>query len=48
MDFKNNILEAVGNTPLIKLNRMFADFDGVTVLAKLETQNPGGSMKLPE
>ncbi len=45
MDFKNNILEAVGNTPLIKLNRMFADFDGVTVLAKLETQNPGGSMK---
>lgn len=45
MDYKNNVLEAVGNTPLIKLNRIFSDYEGALVLAKLETQNPGGSMK---
>jgi cystathionine beta-synthase len=45
MTYKNNILEAVGDTPLIKLNRIFSEFDGALVLAKLETQNPGGSMK---
>lgn len=45
MEYKNNILEAVGNTPLIKINRIFAAYEGALVLAKLETQNPGGSMK---
>jgi len=41
----NNILEAIGDTPLVKLNRVFSEFEGVRVLAKLELMNPGGSMK---
>jgi cystathionine beta-synthase len=41
----DNILSAVGNTPLVKINRVFGEFEGATVLAKLEILNPGGSMK---
>ncbi|MEM0952286.1 MAG: cysteine synthase family protein [Cyanobacteria bacterium P01_H01_bin.74] len=41
----NNITEAIGNTPLVKLNRMFAEFPEITVLAKVEFVNPNGSMK---
>lgn len=39
-----NILEAIGNTPLVKLNKVV---EGVkaTVLAKVETFNPGNSIK---
>lgn len=44
MDFKNNILETIGNTPLIKLNRVAADIPAL-VLAKVETFNPGHSIK---
>lgn len=40
----NNILETVGNTPLIKLNRVTRGIKA-TVLAKLEFFNPGGSLK---
>lgn len=42
--FYNNILETIGNTPLIRLNRVC---EGVkaTVLAKVETFNPGHSIK---
>lgn len=40
----NNLLEAVGNTPLIKLNKVTAD-SRHTFWAKLETMNPGGSVK---
>lgn len=40
----NNILEAVGNTPLIRLNRVTEGIDA-TVLAKVEFFNPGGSVK---
>jgi cystathionine beta-synthase len=40
----NNLLEAVGNTPLIKLNRVTAGSPH-TFWAKLETMNPGGSVK---
>ncbi|HIV20300.1 MAG TPA: cysteine synthase A [Candidatus Merdivicinus intestinigallinarum] len=39
-----NILEAVGNTPLIRLNRM-ADPDGAEILVKYEGLNVGGSIK---
>ncbi|WP_348787130.1 cysteine synthase A [Leifsonia sp. NPDC080035] len=39
-----NITEAVGRTPLVKLNRLAAD-TGATVLAKLEFYNPAGSVK---
>lgn len=44
MDLKNNILETIGNTPLVKINRLCADFP-CTVAAKVETFNPGNSIK---
>ena len=40
----DNITEAVGKTPLVKLNRI-AEGAGATVLAKLEFYNPAGSVK---
>ncbi|WP_423147306.1 pyridoxal-phosphate dependent enzyme [Rubrolithibacter danxiaensis] len=40
----NNILETIGNTPLVKLNRLTKDVKA-TVLAKIETTNPGNSIK---
>lgn len=40
----NNILETIGNTPLVKLNRVVADIDA-TILAKVESFNPGNSIK---
>lgn len=40
----NNILETIGNTPLVKLNNIVKDIPA-TVLAKIETTNPGNSIK---
>ena len=40
----NNILELIGNTPLIRINRM-NPVAGVELLVKLESMNPGGSVK---
>ena len=40
----NNILEALGNTPIIRLNRM-ADPDSAEILVKFEGLNIGGSIK---
>jgi len=40
----NNILETIGNTPLVKLNTITKDIQA-TVLAKVETTNPGNSIK---
>src|SRR3984957_2777247 len=40
----NNILETVGNTPMVKLNKITKDIPA-TVLAKIETVNPGNSIK---
>lgn len=40
----NNVLEAVGNTPLIRLNRM-TDEDSAEILVKFEAVNVGGSIK---
>jgi cysteine synthase len=39
-----NITELIGNTPLVRLNKITAGL-GAEVLAKLEFQNPGGSVK---
>ena len=39
-----NILEAVGNTPLIRLNRL-PDEDSAEILVKMEALNAGGSIK---
>jgi len=40
----NNILETIGNTPLIRLNRITKDIPA-TVLAKVDYFNPGNSIK---
>lgn len=44
MDYKNNILETIGNTPLVKLEKTVSDVNAL-VLAKVETFNPGHSTK---
>src|SRR5690554_3661056 len=44
MKIYNNILETIGNTPLVKLNKITKDVEA-TVLAKVETTNPGNSVK---
>lgn len=44
MEFKNNILEQIGNTPLIKLNKVNKGLKPL-IFAKLESANPGGSVK---
>ncbi|MGB1041464.1 MAG: pyridoxal-phosphate dependent enzyme [Flavobacteriales bacterium] len=44
MKYYNNILETIGNTPLVKLNKLTSDIDA-TILAKVETTNPGNSVK---
>ena len=44
MDIKNNILETIGNTPLIRLNRITKDLP-CTVVAKVDYFNPGNSIK---
>ncbi len=41
----DNVLETIGNTPMIRLNRIFNDFPKAEVVAKLEHLNPNGSMK---
>lgn len=50
MKYAENIADLVGNTPLVKLNRIVKDEDGrdvvaCTILAKVEYMNPGGSVK---
>ncbi len=42
--YYNSIIETIGNTPLVKLNRVNAGVQG-TILAKMEYFNPGNSMK---
>ncbi|MCM5528551.1 cysteine synthase CysM [Parasegetibacter sp. NRK P23] len=40
----SSVLELVGNTPMVKLRNVF-NKPGVTIYAKLEGHNPGGSVK---
>src|SRR5579872_151995 len=44
MRYYDNILELMGNTPLVRLNRVASDVPA-TVLVKMEMFNPGGSVK---
>ncbi|MBG6110409.1 cystathionine beta-synthase [Flavobacterium sp. CG_23.5] len=44
MKYSENILGTIGNTPLVKLNKVVAGVDAL-VLAKVETFNPGNSVK---
>ncbi len=41
---KNSILEVIGNTPMVKINRLCPN-PNVLIAAKLEGHNPGGSVK---
>ena len=49
MDYAESILELVGNTPLVRLTRVTRELGPIErqplILAKLETLNPGGSIK---
>ena len=44
MNYSNNILETIGNTPLVRLNNITKDIPAL-VLAKIESFNPGNSVK---
>jgi cysteine synthase len=44
MKFNNDVVEAIGNTPLIKLKRA-SELTGCTILGKAEFMNPGQSVK---
>lgn len=44
MDVKNNILEAIGATPMVRINRL-NEVEEVNIFAKLEGFNPTGSIK---
>lgn len=44
MQVYNNVLETIGNTPLIKINKLCKNTKA-TILAKVETTNPGNSVK---
>lgn len=41
----SSLLERIGNTPLIRLDGLVRDLEGITLLAKAEWINPGGSVK---
>jgi len=44
MNWSKNILETIGNTPMVQLNKITKELP-CTVLAKVETFNPGNSIK---
>ncbi len=44
MQYSENILGTIGNTPMVRLNKVTAEIDSL-VLAKVETFNPGNSTK---
>ena len=41
---KKSILDAIGNTPLVRMDRINPN-EGVTLSAKIESANPSGSLK---
>ncbi len=44
MEFKDSILDQIGNTPLIRINKINKGLKP-QIFAKLESANPGGSVK---
>ena len=44
MPTASNVTQLIGNTPLVKLHKVVLE-NSATVLAKLESRNPGGSVK---
>jgi cysteine synthase B len=45
MTAKAHLLDQIGNTPLVSLDRFCADLPGIEIWVKLEFLNPGGSVK---
>jgi cystathionine beta-synthase len=41
----DSIVDAIGHTPMVRIQRLFREFPDTTVLAKVEFMNPNGSMK---
>ena len=39
------LLDRIGNTPLLRLEKISSQFNGIEVFAKAEWANPGGSVK---
>ena len=44
-DLGHSLLDSIGNTPLLRLDRVIEDVPGVALLGKAEWYNPGGSVK---
>ena len=44
MKYYDNILDTIGNTPLVKINKLAKEIPAL-ILAKVETFNPGNSIK---
>ena len=44
MGYYNSIIDTIGNTPMVKLNKVAKDIEA-TILVKVEYFNPGNSMK---
>src|SRR5271165_1970235 len=42
---KSSLLSQIGNTPLLRLAKLDAEFPGIEIYAKAEFFNPGGSVK---
>jgi cysteine synthase B len=42
---KSSLLDQIGNTPLLRLKKLDAEFPGIEIHAKAEFFNPGGSVK---
>jgi S-sulfo-L-cysteine synthase (O-acetyl-L-serine-dependent) len=45
IELGSSLESRIGNTPLIRLDRIVRSFPGITLLAKAEWHNPGGSVK---
>ena len=45
LDRKAGILSFIGNTPLVRLSRVGAEYHGIEIYGKAEYFNPGGSVK---
>ena len=43
----STVLERIGNTPMVRMDRLVAHLPGVTLLGKAEFANPGGQHQGP-
>jgi cysteine synthase B len=45
IELGSGLIDRIGNTPLLRLDSVVRGLEGITLLAKAEWQNPGGSVK---